>query len=103
MSEKPFSLNLQELAKARNLTARQVAVDLKLPQKTVSEWFNGSRSPRDPKHYKVLADYFGVSVHRIMYGTEDDRSMVSEIIQKLDVFSGVFEINVKRVRLRTKE
>jgi transcriptional regulator with XRE-family HTH domain len=103
MGNKSFDINLRELAAERNLSARQVASSLGLPQKTVSEWFNGSRIPRDLRYFKILADYFGVSVHRIMYGSEDERSLVTEPIEKWDVFSGIFEISVKRVKVTRHE
>ena len=95
---KNFDENLKELMKQRGLNARQLSASLGVPAKTCQEWLRG-RMPRDVQVIKRLSDHFGVSVHYILYGTEQDGATfdLASFLEKTTIHTGLYEITVKKV------
>ena len=96
-----FGANLQALMKSRKLSARLLAKELHLSQKTVADWVGaGGSVPRDPALIKKLADYFEVTTHSLLFGEEDPRSSLGAILDKTEIHTGLYEISIKKVRAK---
>ena len=104
VSEGRFGENLQKLMSERNLSGRDLAKQLRIPYKTLQDWIGpGARMPRDPEILKKLAKYFNRSVHWILFGEEDPHNLISEILEKSEIHTGLYEITVKRVKTRIEK
>ncbi len=98
---KTFGENLEKLLQSRNLTVAQLARALGLPAKTVTEWVgDGGRTPRNTEHLKKLADYFGCTIHFLLFGEEDPRSVIGNLLDKTELHTGLYEITIRRVKHR---
>jgi transcriptional regulator with XRE-family HTH domain len=87
--------------KDRGLSGRELAKQTGLPYKSLAEWIGqGSRFPRDPAALKKLADFFGVSIHHLLYGEEDPQSILAQLIERTEIHTGMYEITVKRVKVK---
>jgi len=96
---KTFGENLDALCSARNLSARKLAKDLRVPHKTVTEWIGaGARMPRDPTVLKQLATYFGVSTHFLLFGEEDPTHSLRGLLEKTEIHTGLYEISIRKVK-----
>lgn len=94
---------LQSLMEERKISGRSLAKELGVPYKTLQEWLGpGARMPRDPEVLKKVSDYFKVSVHFLLFGKEDERSLIGEILDKTEIHTGLYEITVKRVSSRNR-
>ena len=99
--KKPFGTTLNELMQNRKLSSRALAELLGVPYRTVQEWIGpGNRIPRDPGVLKKLAEHFQCSVHYLLFGVEDPNSILSEILDKSEIHTGLYEITIKRVKTR---
>ena len=38
-----------------------------------------------------------VSVHYLLYGEEDPKSIIGELLEKAEIMTGLFEITVKKI------
>lgn len=95
---KSFGENLKELMVSRRITQRELSEALDVPVKTVQEWVgSGARTPRNLDSLKKLANYFGCSLHFLLYGEEDPRSSLGAILDKSEIHSGLYEITIKKV------
>jgi transcriptional regulator with XRE-family HTH domain len=95
---------LHALMKERKISGRSLAKELDVPYKTLQEWLGpGARMPRDPEVLKKVSDYFRVSVHYLLFGVEDQRSLIGEILDKTEIHTGLYEITVKRVSPRNRK
>ena len=56
---------IKELREERGLQQKDLAVDLKVSQPTVSDWENNRKTP-SAKSSRKLADYFGVSIDYLL-------------------------------------
>jgi len=98
-----FGRNIKALLKERNLSVREFARQIHTSQKTVQEWVSsdGNRIPRSAEVLKDIANYFGCSVYFILFGQEDPRSLISEILDKTEIHSGLYEISIKKVKTKS--
>ena len=62
---------IKELLDEKGITAYRMAVDLDLPQSTVSEWINGLYKPKADKLLKI-AIYLGEPVEKLIEDTGGD-------------------------------
>ena len=94
---------LSRIMKERRLSIKELSKLSGVPTSTLHEWQNG-RSPRDPVKAKKLADALGISLNQLLFD-ENDKNEVIQIQQilKEDVFSGVFEINIKRIKGKNEQ
>lgn len=95
---KEFGVILEDLIKSRNLSVRQFSKDIGLKPSTVNEWIGkNGRFPSSPDIIKKLARYFEITVHELLYGEPEESSSLDKILNKEEVFSGVYEITLKKV------
>lgn len=89
---------LNRLIKEKRLTLKELSKASGVPASTIHEWQNG-RSPRDPVQAKKVADALDVSLNQLLFDEPDkNESIQIQSIFKEDVFSGIFEINIKRIK-----
>lgn len=89
---------LKSLLMQKRMTIKEIAKATGVSNSTLSEWLN-NRSPRNPEQIKKVAKYLGVSMHFLLFGEEDSEEPLSKLLKE-DVFSGTFEINIKRVTVK---
>jgi transcriptional regulator with XRE-family HTH domain len=87
---------LSELMTKQGLTLASLAKLSGVPRTTLSEW-SSNRPPKNPTQVKMVAEALGVSIHFLLFGSEDQQEPLQKIL-KDDFFSGTFEINIKRIR-----
>jgi transcriptional regulator with XRE-family HTH domain len=96
-----FGRNLESLMQEKNLSTRTLAKNINLPYKTVQEWLGANfRMPRDPQVLKKLAEYFDCSVYFLLFGEEDPKSLIGEILEKTEIHTGIYEISIKKVKTK---
>ena len=88
---------LSILMKQKRITLKELSTATGVSSSTLHEW-KSNRKPKDPAQVQAVACYLGVTMHHILFGCEDPNETIQQII-KQDIFSGVFEINIKRVKL----
>mgnify|MGYP000210946966 CR=1 FL=1 len=96
-----FGVVLSALMKDRNLSAGKLADKVGYSAKTIQEWLGpNGRMPRDVAAIKKLAEFFNVSTHYLLYGEEDKRSDIASFLAKHEIFTGIYEISIKKVQHR---
>ncbi len=95
-----FGKTLAELMKQKGVSGRVLANKLGVPHRTVQEWVgsHGNRMPRDPAILKNLSSYFSVSVHFLLYGEQDPRNPLNELLEKTELHTGLYEVTIRRVQ-----
>ena len=90
--ERSFSQTMSELRKARGLSQRAAASDLKISQALLSHYENGAREPglaflcRACRYYGVSADYLlGLSDET---GAGAERRALSAALRELEALTG---------------
>lgn len=99
MPELKFAENLKVIMKDRNLTIGKLSVKAGVPKTTLAHLLAGQTATIE--QVKKISDALGVSIHHLCYGGEDMNSEIYKILRE-EVFSGTFEISVKRVRFNEK-
>ncbi len=84
--ERTFSHTMSELRKARGLSQRAAAAELKISQALLSHYENGAREPgldfvrRACRYYGVSADYLlGISDNPASSGAAEMEALVTEL------------------------
>lgn len=96
-----FGNNIKKLIKEKNLSTRKFAKDIDVAQKTVDDWIkHPDRIPRDTKTLKRISEYFACSVHWLLFGEDDPTSLISNILEKTEVHTGLYEITIKKVKTK---
>lgn len=95
---KSFGENLEKLMSERRFSVSALAKHLAIPSKTVHEWVGkGGRMPRNPDVLKKIAMILDVSIHFLLYGDEDPKSSITQILEKSEIHTGLYEITIKKV------
>ena len=98
LMEIKISKVLTRIMKERKLSIKELSNLSGVASSTIHEWLNG-RSPRDPVKAKKLADALEMSLNQLLFDEPDKNETIQiQQIFKEDVFSGVFEINIKRIK-----
>lgn len=77
---------LFEIMKERNLTAKQVADAIGIPQSNFTEWKKGRSNPKY-NTLKLLADFFSVPVEYLTGSDQDENSLDLSIQAELQQLS----------------
>lgn len=94
-----FGENLKALMERDRVSATELAKAISEPVKTVQEWIGSSgRTPRSLEVIPRLAAFFRVSTHFILAGEEDPRSLISDLLEKTELHTGLYEITIKKVK-----
>ena len=75
MKEISISKNIAELRKKKGITQEQLALALNISPQAVSKWETGTSQP-DTQTLPLIADYFGVGIDYLFYGSEYSQSSI---------------------------
>jgi len=96
-----FGNNIKKLLKKKNLSVSRFAKDINTAQKTVDDWIkHPDRIPRDTKTLKRISEYFDCSVHWLLFGEDDPTNFISNILEKTEIHTGLYEISIKKVKTK---
>ncbi|MDR0922055.1 MAG: helix-turn-helix transcriptional regulator [Lactobacillales bacterium] len=70
---------IKKLRKKEGITLKELSAIIGINDGQLSNYENGKRSPRDPKIWEKIADYFGVSVGYVMGVSSDPKKYEDEI------------------------
>ena len=71
---------IRDLRRQKGISVKRLSEGTKIPASTLRQLEYG-RIPSHIKTYKILADYFQISLSRLMFGTPDEKD---EILKDLD-------------------
>lgn len=91
-----FGRNFSKILRDKKIKIVDVSNNLGISRKTVQEWSAG-RFPRKPEHLKALSKYLDVSIHYLIFGTEEEMDLVKAVFDKSETHTGVYEITVKKL------
>ena len=94
-----FAKTLKTLLRQKATSTNELAREINTSPKTIADWLTG-RTPRDLDAVKRCAEFFDVSVHFLLYGQEDKKSLIEEILQKSEIHTGLYEISIRKVTPR---
>lgn len=96
-TKKPLKLGptLQRLLKESHMTMKELSFESGVPLSTLAH-FKNNRPPKDIASVQLLADSLGCSLHFLLFGENESKSEPGDIAAEL--FSGVFEVTVKRIK-----
>lgn len=86
------------LLEESKVSLREISKQTKVPVSSLSEWKKNNRNP-NAEHVARVADFFGCSVHYLLFGNEDPSEPIQKIMKE-EFFKGTFEITVKKVNVR---
>lgn len=89
---------LRSIIEERRLTLKEIASGSGVPASTIAEWTN-NRTPKNPIQIQKVSAFLGVSIHFLMFGEEDREEPIAKLL-KDEVFTGTFEITVKKVNIK---
>lgn len=98
-----ISKTLKSLMSERNLSVKDLSKLSGIPVSTLHEWLGG-RTPRDLVKVKKVAEALKISFNQLLFGEPDEHESISlQQLLKEDLFSGTFEVNIKRVHIKKEE
>lgn len=86
---------------SRRITLKAIAKETGVPLSSIAEWKKNNRNPKVEDASKV-ADYLGITLSHLLFGQEDKQEPLQKILKE-QFFSGVFEINIKRVHIKDED
>jgi transcriptional regulator with XRE-family HTH domain len=96
-----FAKTLKTVLRQKAKTTGELARKINVSPKTINDWLTG-RTPRDLDAVKRCAEYFGVSFHFLLYGEDDRRNVIEEILEKTELHTGLYEISIRKVSPKRK-
>lgn len=97
-AELKIALILKKLMHEKNETLMSLSRATGVPKSTIADWMS-SRTP-NPLQAAQVAQHLGVSLHFLLFGKEDSQEPLQQILRE-NFFSGIFEVNIKRVQTPT--
>ena len=88
--------NLKQLLEDKQLTASEVARKTGIPKSTILSWLSEKRSSPDIYQLQKVCEFLGTSIEMVAFGKKHD-DIISQLIDKIEVHSGMYEIIVKKV------
>lgn len=82
--------NLRQLLKTKGMTVTALSKQAKIPLQTLNNWLSGSK-PKDFDQVKAVADVFGVTLDYLVYGIEQEKIKVNDLVA-----FGSFDVFLKR-------
>lgn len=90
--------NLQALIRARGITTVALSRAIGSSPKTIGEWLTG-RMPRDLNAIRKCAAYFDISVHKLLYGEEDPKYSLENLLASATIHTGVYQITIRKIEV----
>lgn len=99
-----FGMNLENLILKQYRSIAEFARQIGKNRKTVGEWLGkGGSFPSKPEDIKAISLALGISVHELMFGTLDQNEPLGSFLEKTEIHTGMYEITVKKVDIRSKK
>lgn len=93
---------LSRLLKEKRVSLKELSAATGVPSSTLSQW-SANRSPKNTVQVAAVAKFLDVTMHYLLFG-EEDGNQAFDLAQvlKQDLFSGVFEISIKKVQIKNQ-
>ena len=91
-----FAKTLKTLIRQNASSVNELAREINVSPKTINDWLTG-RTPRDLDAVKRCAEFLEVSIHFLLYGEDESRNLIEDILEKTEIHTGLYEISVRRV------
>lgn len=86
--------NLKSLLEEKEITVGALAKATGVPKSTLATWLSG-RTP-DLIQLDKVAQYLGTNIEALAFGRKQE-DLFTELMQKVEVHSGLYEISIKKV------
>jgi transcriptional regulator with XRE-family HTH domain len=98
---KTFAETLKRLMRDREVSAKLLSKATGIPQSSISEYLNGSRSATLGEPILKLAKFFGVSLEYLITGKHPEEEIVNGLVEDLEegfttIHRGVYRINIEK-------
>lgn len=90
---------LPALLKAKNITAKQLAVKAQVPQSTVATWLIEGARPRNIEDVAEAASVLDVSLNHLLFGEADTPKDLKTIESEL-VLDAVYRVKLERLIIK---
>ena len=96
---KGFGENLALLLEEKRITQKELARSIGVSAKTVQEWVGkDGRIPRNPDHLRLLAEFFGVTLHYLLFRSEDPLANPWRQLETIQLHAGHYEVIIRRLK-----
>lgn len=97
---KSFGEILKNLIEQHHITVRKFADGIGVSPQTANEWLGKQgRFPNSPDILKKVSNYFDISVHELLFGEPDPKSLIGSILEKTEIHSGYYKLTVERIHI----
>lgn len=98
-TKKPLKLGptLQNQMREQGLTIKELSFQSGVPLSTLAH-FKNNRPPKDVAAVQRVAECLNCSLHFLLFGEPENKKVSTDIAAEL--FTGVFEVTVKRIKKR---
>jgi len=93
-----FGQNLKKAMEEKRISIAELAEQIGESSKSCNEWVAKGRMPRDPAVLKKLADVLQISVHMLLYGMEDSKNSLVNLLEKTEIHTGIYELVIRKVK-----
>lgn len=93
-----LSTQLKRLLKQKDMTVAQLSRACGVSAKTLSDWLISKRNPRNLNHVKIVADYLGVTVDNLLFGTEMAKEANPYKLINEYTSLGQFEVVLRKIK-----
>lgn len=90
---------IKRLLREQRRTLKEISRETEIPYSTLHTW-QENRQPKDILKAQRLAEYFGVTLHHLLFDQEDlrEKKESDQMDQKSDeLFKGAFEVIIRRI------
>ena len=91
-----FAKTLKTLIRQKASSVNELAREINVSPKTINDWLTG-RTPRDLDAVKRCAEFLEVSIPFLLYGEDERRNLIEDILEKTEIHTGLYEISIRRV------
>lgn len=92
-----ISKQLEKLLSDNAINVSQLARDVGISSKTIHNWTTGQK-PRDIDQVKLVADYFGISIDELCFGSSKKINKVNFEEHQSEINAGVYEVILRKVK-----
>lgn len=97
-----FAESLKQLMRERNLSVKKLAEQTGIARTSLNDWSQGAR-PTVSEDLVKLAQFFNVSLERLLFGKSVEQSVIEQLVKKSDsefteIFSGIYKIRIEKRR-----
>jgi transcriptional regulator with XRE-family HTH domain len=96
-----FAEVLKKLMHERKISAKALSIATGIPQSSISEYSNGSRSPTLGEPVLALARFFDVTIEYLCTGINREEAIVRDLLSTdepefISIHKGVYRLNLEK-------